>query len=364
LLHPSFDSSAMGSGGRDRRVDPAAPVAKLSAYPWFGAFLLHALLIPLWIASPLLPFAGLLLLTLGPLGWIPALLIFSLIAILNKVKFKYRPAVVEVIHNLMMGAYYERCELKGAIDKITTSGGLYCYHPHGILSVGYCANGVWSRQFQQLAGEGPPPAVTADGKGSGDGDGEWRGTCFLIADNLRRGLFSGFFKVLCDVTGRLDSATKENILSFMKQRRNIAIIPGGFQDATLYSHGKDRTAMSSRKGLFKYALQHGYSVYPIYTFGESETYTSFTPLLAFRLWLNKFDIPAVAFFGEAWMPLMPRRTARIMTYVGEPLALPKVAEPTAAQIEEWHSKYVAALTDVFESNKVAAGFPDAKLEVW
>jgi len=105
-------------------------------------------------------------------------------------------------------------------------------------------------------------------------------------------------------------------------------------------------------------------VFPIYTFGESETYASFTPLLKFRLWLNKYDIPGVGFFGEPLMPLMPLRSARIMTYVGAPLELPTLPEPTAAQIDEWHGRYVDALRGVFEGNKKEAGYPDAQLEIW
>ena len=38
----------------------------------------------------------------------------------------------------------------------------------------------------------------------------------------------------------------------------------------------------------------------IYTFGESETYHTFTGLLPLRLWINRFQIPAVLFFGEPW----------------------------------------------------------------
>ena len=88
-------------------------------------------------------------------------------------------------------------------------------------------------------------------------------------------------QVVCDVSGRLESATRENIISLMRRGRydtharsrshtcthvghslntrahtrrrgrNLAIIPGGFEDATLYARGKHRTAMSNRKGLVK-----------------------------------------------------------------------------------------------------------------
>ena len=66
--------------------------------------------------------------------------------------------------------------------------------------------------------------------------------------------------------------------------------------ATLYARGTHRVYIRRRKGFVKYALQHGYALTPIYTFGESETYHTFTGLLPLRLWINRFQIPAVLFF--------------------------------------------------------------------
>jgi len=150
----------------------------------------------------------------------------------------------------------------------------------------------------------------------------------------------------------------------MREKRSLAIIPGGFEDATLFCQGKDRTFLATRKGFVKYALQFGYKLQPIYSFGESDTYTTFTRLLSFRLWLNTFAIPGVAFFGEPLMPLFPRKNSKVYTYVGEPLQLPVISEPTKEQVDEWHGKYVAALRELFEKNKAEAGKPDATLEVW
>ena len=95
--------------------------------------------------------------------------------------------------------------------------------------------------------------------------------------------------------------------------------PGGFEDATLHAKGLERTMMRPRKGLIKYALQHGYAVTPVYTFGESDTYYSFTGLLEQRLALNKYSIPGVAFFGWWKCPVFPRLESEILTYVGPPL---------------------------------------------
>lgn len=118
------------------------------------------------------------------------------------------------------------------------------------------------------------------------------------------------------------------------------------------------------QGLIKYALQHGYSCVPIYSFGEDETYYTFTPLLSFRLWLNKFNLPGVVFFGESWLPLLPKCSAEVLTYVGPPLQLPLIEQPTKEQVDEWHGKYIAALTTLFDTHKKEAGHEHAHLEIW
>ena len=48
------------------------------------------------------------------------------------------------------------------------------------------------------------------------------------------------------------------LLKVFSSGRNIAIIPGGFEDATIYAYGLHRTAIMQRKGFIEYALQHGY----------------------------------------------------------------------------------------------------------
>ena len=129
-------------------------------------------------------------------------------------------------------------------------------------------------------------------------------------------------------------------------------------------YGKHRTALKKRKGLVKYALQHGYKMTPIYTFGETRTYYTFTGLLKLRLWFNSLGVPAAIFFGAWWNPIFMRTDAQCVSYVGPPMQLPTIAEPTAAQVDEWHAKYVEALKLVFEENKASSGEPNAVLEIW
>jgi len=234
-------------------------------------------------------------------------------------------------------------ELRGALSDIQkNSGSLFGFHPHGILSAGFGWNGVWSKQFMELSGAE---------------------TQFMIDKGLREDNF--FFKVIGDLHGGLTSLNKKNLFKALGEKRNVAFIPGGFEDATLAEFGVHRTAISKRTGFVKYALQNGCRVHCVYTFGECDTHYTFKGLLNFRLWLNKFGIPAVVIFGFPLFPLFPRPQARLVTYIGKAIEFPLIAEPTKEQVKEWHKVYVDALVQVFEQNKREAGLPEsAKLEIW
>mmetsp|Transcript_55862 Transcript_55862/g.155754 ORF Transcript_55862/g.155754 Transcript_55862/m.155754 type:complete len:373 (+) Transcript_55862:98-1216(+) len=255
--------------------------------------------------------------------------------------FKPRPWFRNCIANVAK-AYYSSCELRGALSDVEKGGSLFGFHPHGILAVGFSMQGVWCKDFHEHAGFD---------------------TMHLVDKVLRDD--NPYFKVLCDVHGNIETLTKESLQACMRERRNISFIPGGFEDATAMAFGKDRTVMRRRTGFIKYALQHGYRVHPVYTFGESSTYRTFTGFVRFRLWLNKFGVPAVIFFGFPWLPLLPRPQAELTTCVGKAIQMPRIAEPSKEDVEKWHRAYCDALEAVFHENKEAAGLPkSATLDVW
>ena len=93
--------------------------------------------------------------------------------------------------------------------------------------------------------------------------------------------------------------------------------------------------MCRASGLIKYCLEGGYRVVPVYTFDESDTYSTLQGFTSIRLWFNKYKIPMCIFFGRWWCPVLPRSEARLLTYVGAPLELPQIASPTPADVELW-----------------------------
>ena len=122
-------------------------------------------------------------------------------------------SVVQLFYDLDLTHYYRKCELRGPhLGKMAKKNTLFMFHPHGILASGFVVNGCWGRAFNSLTAE----KDLDEPKNSG--------TVFLIARNLRE--WAPLFKVLCDLSGRLESATKGNIQKLMGSGRNIAIIPG------------------------------------------------------------------------------------------------------------------------------------------
>ena len=117
--------------------------------------------------------------------------------------------------------------------------------------------------------------------------------------------------------------------------------------------------------LSRYALQHGYTLRPTYTFGEEETYNTVKGFLKFRMMFNKLKLPGVVFWGSWLCPFMPRSDAELTTVVGEPLQLPLIESPSSDQVAEWHRKYIEALQGVFDRNvgKYARD-REAKLELF
>ena len=62
------------------------------------------------------------------------------------------------------------------------------------------------------------------------------------------------------------------------------------------------------------------------------------------------------------LPFLPYRVAMVQV-VGKPILSKKTAEPSQAEIDALHAKYVKGLREVFDNNKARLGYPDAELVV-
>lgn len=224
-----------------------------------------------------------------------------------------------------------------ADDLKPNSKKLFCFHPHGIMCIGWSLNGCMA-----------PVLHKSD-------------ISFMVAENLM-GL--AFISDILSWYG-CSAASKENICKRMKTSQNLALLPGGFQEATLFQYGHHRVYIKHRAGFIKYALQHGYKLYPAYTFGEEHTYHAASGCLPFRLRLNDYHIPTVMYCGKWYLPFMPHNnTPNLVTVIGNGFQLPLIESPTNEQVNLWHEKYMQELSMLFYRHAEKYAHKDAVLELY
>ena len=158
------------------------------------------------------------------------------------------------------------------------------------------------------------------------------------------------------------------MVSYMKRGESLALPPGGFEEATLSCPDQDRVFVKKRYGFVRLCIQHGIPIRPVYVFGEKGLYWNIQGAWDVRLAMNKNGFPAILTWGHPLFPLMPRHDVDLKIVVGAPMAVPKVEDPSKEVVKQWHDKYMAALTKLFEDHKEAVygseAAKTAKLEVW
>lgn len=235
------------------------------------------------------------------------------------------------------GTYF-RQQLTVVEDTVPPKNGktLLAFHPHGVLCCGWSINGCMGTELL-------------------DSEVSWLGTGALFK-----------LPVISDMLTWYGGAPaeKESFVGLMKRGANICVLPGGFEEATIFKHGKHRIYLRKRRGFIKYALQHGYTLQPVYTFGEESTYWTLPGLERIGLWVNKYKIPAVVALGKYFF--MPNDDVSLVTVIGKRMPLPTIASPTRADVQNWHTKYIQAVQELFDKHKAkyAAQGEAAVLEVW
>ena len=153
----------------------------------------------------------------------------------------------------------------------------------------------------------------------------------------------------------------------MQQGQSFGLLPGGFYEATFMQRGREQIYIRHVKGFVKYALQHGYRIVPAYTFGECQTYYNLLPYLGFgkwRKWFNHHKIATIWPVGKWFCPIMPLNTGvGLHTITSYGKRLPRIENPSQAEIDDWHQWYIDEIKMLYERNKHRFGI-EADLEVW
>lgn len=152
----------------------------------------------------------------------------------------------------------------------------------------------------------------------------------------------------------------------LAQGHSIGIFIGGASEAALATcPDSAELILTKRRGFVELALEHGASLVPVYTFGDTVS-----------LHVEPWDVLGVgSVFSKAckrltgiYMPsgMWPRRRmCACVTVVGKPIAVRKLGTggATKAAVDEAHARYVAALKELYKRHVGELGGPGAAREI-
>ncbi|CAK9091615.1 Diacylglycerol O-acyltransferase 2 (Acyl-CoA retinol O-fatty-acyltransferase) (ARAT) (Retinol O-fatty-acyltransferase) (Diglyceride acyltransferase 2) [Durusdinium trenchii] len=229
------------------------------------------------------------------------------------------------------------------LQRLQAGGYLVCFHPHGILPLGFSFNGAL-----RVKAEEPTQFLPESFNFPKDCNGVQAPVLWRVP----------FFAPALRMWDACTPATKSNMKKLLAAKTAFGIIPGGSEDVAIHEHGKENVYINSRYGFIKYALQHGYCLILAYTFGENDQYYSLSCLRPLNLWLVKrFGFVLPLFWGKNFCPLLPRGGG-LNTVYGRVIDLPVIQDPTSEDLVKWHAIYVEELKAMFDQYKGQFGFGD------
>uniref|UniRef100_A0A0G4HIA4 Acyltransferase n=1 Tax=Chromera velia CCMP2878 TaxID=1169474 RepID=A0A0G4HIA4_9ALVE len=208
-------------------------------------------------------------------------------------------------------------------------------HPHGVMGIG-----VWAHFM--LEG-GALPGI------------DYR--VLTLSENFRIPFWRDWLLSL----GFVD-CSRSSVSRLLKGGTSVVVVVGGAREALDARPGTNDLTLSSRFGFVRIAMESGASLIPVFSFGETDTFTQLLPnppgsrLRALQeklLSIYGYSVPIV--MGSRGLP---RRTP-ILTVVGEPVEVPHVPEgPSPEQLKAAHAKYVSALKALYEAHAASFYHPN------
>lgn len=314
--------------------------SKFKLYQVRNLFLTHLFIligITLWISSPLM-------ITYGFFNYY--FLIINIFCYLLSLKISQFPIYTKYIkscikYNLIFNSFATICE--DPID-FENCKNMFCYHPHGIFAI----------SMQNIAFSFESPLSQLKYKIN-----------ILISEILL--YFNQLLLFLKFIYGDNVNSVKKNIMTkLMSKSKNIMLLPGGFEEASLSYPGIHNIFIKKRLGFIKLALLNGYTIYPIYCFGENDLYYNlfyYTIPNKFKFWLNYYKIPCVLPFGNFFLP---RYNVDLLVVVGKKIKCPIFEESHISEelLLEYQTLYINEIKRIFIKYRSQAGYPNSKLNIF
>ncbi|VVC40857.1 Diacylglycerol acyltransferase [Cinara cedri] len=168
-----------------------------------------------------------------------------------------------------------------------------------------------------------------------------------------------FTRELCIGLGLRESSEKSLVNILDGKKGNVAVLMvGGVSEAFKSFPGPYHVVLKNRRGFVRVALKTGASLVPVFSFGETNVYglgqaepnSFWEKVLKLIKWKSGNRVPVGRGVFQYSFGIVPRRHP-IVTVVGKPIDMPKIANPKEEDIAKYHKIFVEELTSLFEEHK-------------
>jgi len=215
---------------------------------------------------------------------------------------------------------------------------IFCYHPHGILSIGaFICFATEAASFSEKY-----PGIT------------------LKLLTLKMNLWWPFYREYLMSVGCGSVSYSSCLHNLSIPGRSIMIVVGGASEALDAKPHTNNLTLKKRKGFVRVALTTGSGLVPVFGFGENDLFSTLDNAEGskVRIIQNKmlkiFGYSLPFFFGRGIfnydLGLLPYR-APLTVVVGEAIEVPKIEKPTKEDIDKYHSIYMEALQHLYDQYK-------------
>eukprot|EP00455_Lapot_gusevi_P053639 TRINITY_DN841_c0_g1_i2.p1 TRINITY_DN841_c0_g1~~TRINITY_DN841_c0_g1_i2.p1 ORF type:complete len:350 (+),score=47.74 TRINITY_DN841_c0_g1_i2:98-1147(+) len=155
------------------------------------------------------------------------------------------------------------------------------------------------------------------------------------------------------LAGGLVSADRSSCRYLLENGISVCVVVGGAAEALDSRPGTNDLTLGRRLGFARLALEHGASLIPVFTFGETDVYEQAVPNPPGSIvrWIQEkmmswfgYSLPLI--WGKGFLPF--RRP--LTTVVGEPIPVPHIPRPHIDDILRVHGQYVHALQKIYDDH--------------
>ncbi len=155
---------------------------------------------------------------------------------------------------------------------------------------------------------------------------------------------------------RIVSSTYYKMKEVLQNGTSLGVALGGLAEAKYIEPKKLTVVASTRKGVFKMAIETGTPIIPVLTYGENAVYrkldTRISDIMEYFFKIS-IPIPTVSSW-KAWFKIYKEPLEnKIDTHIGEAIEVGKARTPTETEIVELRNRYIEALKGLYVKTRPA-----------